>query len=252
MTEVETGQGADAPGATAPDELSQLRTELESAREQLVQHREQVLRAAAELDNIRKRAARDVEQAHRYALEKFVQELLPAVDGLEMAVATGARADAASLAAGQEATLKLLHKALERFAVVTLAKSSASTSAPPTRASRSWRAASPRSSRTARAIARRRRSSRSPRTTRCLVGQSAKRQAVTNPQNTLFAVKRLIGRKFKDDVVQKDINMVPYKIVGRQRRRLGRGQGKKMAPPEISARVLMKMKKTAEDYLGEP
>ncbi len=120
MTEVETGHGADAPGATAPDELSQLRTELESAREQLVQHREQVLRAAAELDNIRKRAARDVEQAHRYALEKFVQELLPAVDGLEMAVATGARADAASLAAGQEATLKLLHKALERFAVVTL------------------------------------------------------------------------------------------------------------------------------------
>ncbi|MCC6632345.1 MAG: nucleotide exchange factor GrpE [Gammaproteobacteria bacterium] len=120
MTEVETGQGADAPGATAPDELSQLRAELEAAREQLVQHREQVLRAAAELDNIRKRAARDVEQAHRYALEKFVQELLPAVDGLEMAVATGARADAASLAAGQEATLKLLHKALERFAVVTL------------------------------------------------------------------------------------------------------------------------------------
>ena len=120
MTEVETGQGADGPGATAPDELSQLRAELESAREQLVQHREQVLRAAAELDNIRKRAARDVEQAHRYALEKFVQELLPAVDGLEMAVATGARADAASLAAGQEATLKLLHKALERFAVVML------------------------------------------------------------------------------------------------------------------------------------
>jgi molecular chaperone GrpE len=120
MTEVDTGQGAEAPDANAPDELFRLREELDAAREQLVQHREQVLRAAAELDNIRKRAARDVEQAHRYALEKFVQELLPAVDGLEMAVATSARADAASLAAGQEATLKLLHKALDRFAVITL------------------------------------------------------------------------------------------------------------------------------------
>ncbi len=86
-----------------------------------------------------------------------------------------------------------------------------------------------------------------------LVGQSAKRQAVTNPQNTLFAVKRLIGRRFDDEVVQKDVGMVPYKIV-----RADNGdawvdaQGKKMAPPEVSARVLMKMKKTAEDFLGEP
>ena len=85
-----------------------------------------------------------------------------------------------------------------------------------------------------------------------LVGQSAKRQAVTNPQNTLFAVKRLIGRRFEDEVVQRDIKMVPYKVI-----RADNGdawveaQGKKMAPPEISARVLMKMKKTAEDYLGE-
>ncbi|MGH8267941.1 MAG: molecular chaperone DnaK, partial [Steroidobacteraceae bacterium] len=85
-----------------------------------------------------------------------------------------------------------------------------------------------------------------------LVGQPAKRQAVTNPHNTLFAIKRLIGRKFEDEVVQRDINMVPYKIT-----RADNGdawvdvQGKKMAPPEISARVLMKMKKTAEDYLGE-
>jgi molecular chaperone DnaK len=86
-----------------------------------------------------------------------------------------------------------------------------------------------------------------------LVGQPAKRQAVTNPQNTLFAIKRLIGRKFEDEVVQRDAKMVPYKIA-----RADNGdawvdvQGKKMAPPEISARVLMKMKKTAEDYLGEP
>jgi molecular chaperone DnaK len=86
-----------------------------------------------------------------------------------------------------------------------------------------------------------------------LVGQSAKRQAVTNPQSTLFAVKRLIGRRFEDEVVQRDIKMVSYKII-----RADNGdawveaQGKKMAPPEVSARVLMKMKKTAEDYLGEP
>lgn len=86
-----------------------------------------------------------------------------------------------------------------------------------------------------------------------LVGQSAKRQSVTNPINTLFAVKRLIGRKFDDDVVQRDIDMVPYTIA-----KADNGDawvevdGKKMAPPEVSARVLMKMKKTAEDYLGEP
>ncbi len=85
-----------------------------------------------------------------------------------------------------------------------------------------------------------------------LVGQSAKRQAVTNPNNTLFAIKRLIGRKFKDSVVQRDINMVSYKIVAADNGDAWVDvKGKKMAPPEISARVLMKMKKTAEDYLGE-
>ncbi len=86
-----------------------------------------------------------------------------------------------------------------------------------------------------------------------LVGQSAKRQAVTNPQNTLFAVKRLIGRKFDDDVVQRDRSMVPYAIVKADNGDAWvEAKGKKMAPPEVSARVLMKMKKTAEDYLGEP
>lgn len=84
-----------------------------------------------------------------------------------------------------------------------------------------------------------------------LIGQSAKRQAVTNPKNTLFAIKRLIGRRFDDRVVGKDKDMVPYSIV-----RADNGDawvevnGKKMAPPEISAKVLQKMKKTAEDYLG--
>ncbi len=85
-----------------------------------------------------------------------------------------------------------------------------------------------------------------------LVGQSAKRQAVTNPKNTLFAIKRLIGRKFKDDVVQRDIDMVPYKIIEADNGDAWvDANGKKMAPPEISARVLMKMKKTAEEFLGE-
>ncbi|MBX2859529.1 MAG: molecular chaperone DnaK [Cellvibrionaceae bacterium] len=85
-----------------------------------------------------------------------------------------------------------------------------------------------------------------------LVGQSAKRQAVTNPVNTLFAVKRLIGRRFKDDVVQKDISMVPYKIVAADNGDAWvEVKGDKKAPPQISAEVLKKMKKTAEDYLGE-
>ena len=84
-----------------------------------------------------------------------------------------------------------------------------------------------------------------------VVGQSAKRQAVTNPKNTLFAIKRLIGRRYEDQVVAKDKGMVPYKIV-----KADNGDawvevnGRKMAPPEISAKVLQKMKKTAEDYLG--
>jgi len=85
-----------------------------------------------------------------------------------------------------------------------------------------------------------------------LVGQPAKRQAVTNPANTLFAVKRLIGRRFEDDVVQKDIGMVPYKIVKADNGDAWvEANGKQMAPPEVSARVLMKMKQAAEDYLGE-
>ena len=86
-----------------------------------------------------------------------------------------------------------------------------------------------------------------------LVGQSAKRQAVTNPTNTLYAIKRLIGRRFKDDVVQKDIKMVPYTITEADNGDAWvEVKGKKLAPPQVSAEVLKKMKKTAEDYLGEP
>lgn len=85
-----------------------------------------------------------------------------------------------------------------------------------------------------------------------LVGQSAKRQAVTNPKNTLFAIKRLIGRRFKDEAVQKDIKMVPYKITEAENGDAWvEVHGKKMAAPEVSARVLMKLKRDAEAYLGE-
>jgi len=85
-----------------------------------------------------------------------------------------------------------------------------------------------------------------------LVGQSAKRQSVTNPKNTLFAIKRLIGRQYKDDVVQKDIKMVPYTIAAADNGDAWVDvKGKKIAPPQVSAEVLKKMKKTAEDFLGE-
>ena len=85
-----------------------------------------------------------------------------------------------------------------------------------------------------------------------LVGQSAKRQSVTNPANTLFAIKRLIGRRFEEDAVQKDIKLVPYKIISADNGDAWvEAKDNKMAPPEISARILMKMKKTAEEYLGE-
>ncbi|MYB35308.1 MAG: molecular chaperone DnaK [Gammaproteobacteria bacterium] len=85
-----------------------------------------------------------------------------------------------------------------------------------------------------------------------LVGQSAKRQAVTNPENTIFAVKRLIGRKFDENVVQRDIDLMPYKITkAKNGDAWVEAGGKSMAPPEISARILQKMKQTAEDYFGE-
>ncbi|MGB0836236.1 MAG: Hsp70 family protein, partial [Psychrobium sp.] len=85
-----------------------------------------------------------------------------------------------------------------------------------------------------------------------LVGAPAKRQAVTNPHNTLFAIKRLIGRRFEDEVVQRDVKIMPYSIVKADNGDAWvEAQDKKMAPPQISAEILKKMKKTAEDYLGE-
>src|SRR5580765_2590723 len=87
-----------------------------------------------------------------------------------------------------------------------------------------------------------------------LVGATAKRQAVTNPKNTFYAVKRLIGRKFTDAEVKKDLDLVPYKIIAHDNGDawLATADGKNLSPQEISAKILMKMKKTAEDYLGEP
>jgi molecular chaperone GrpE len=111
-------EGHDA--SVVVEELQQVRAELEEMQQAAGLQRDQVLRAAAELDNIRKRSARDVEQAHKYALEKIAQELLPVRDSLELAVANAGRADLPSLVAGQEATLKLLVRAFERFSIVAL------------------------------------------------------------------------------------------------------------------------------------
>ena len=86
-----------------------------------------------------------------------------------------------------------------------------------------------------------------------LVGQPAKRQAVTNPQNTLFAIKRLIGRRFQDEEVQRDVSIMPYKIIAADNGDAWLDvKGTKTSPPQISAELLKKLKKTAEDYLGEP
>src|SRR6201998_1868538 len=99
------------------DEVERLQQALVEADQRAKDHWEQSLRAAAELDNVRKRAQRDIEAANRYGLEKFVAELLPVKDSLELAVQNAGQADARSLAEGQEATLKLLNKALEKLGV---------------------------------------------------------------------------------------------------------------------------------------
>lgn len=121
MSDSDAGRNPD--GSPMPDpagsagEIEALQAQLADAEGRASHGREQLLRAAAELDNIRKRAARDVEQAQRFALERFAQELLGVADSLEMAVATSGNADAASLAAGQEATLRLLNSAFTRFSI---------------------------------------------------------------------------------------------------------------------------------------
>lgn len=124
MTDTATGDmPAAAPQESATADLSeveQLQAALAAAEAQAVASRDQALRAVAELDNVRKRAAREVDQAHRFAIEKLAQELLPVLDSLELAVANAARADVSSLVAGQEATLKLLARALEKFQVQVL------------------------------------------------------------------------------------------------------------------------------------
>jgi molecular chaperone GrpE len=116
-----TGAAAAADSPPAADaaglEIAALREQLTEAQALAAQGRDQVLRAAAELDNFRKRAARDVEQAQRYALERFAQELLAVADSLELAVASAGSADAASLASGQAATLRLLTSAFGKYAI---------------------------------------------------------------------------------------------------------------------------------------
>jgi len=117
--EAEPKAGAD-PGPQAQGELEALRQALAAAEENANTQRDLYLRAAAELDNIRKRAQRDIENAHRYAIEGIAAELLPVRDGLELGVRNGANADARTLLAGQEATLKLLDRTFEKFSVKQL------------------------------------------------------------------------------------------------------------------------------------
>lgn len=113
------GAGGETPLA-AGSEIDSLRKALAVAEESARTQRDLYMRALAETDNVRKRAQRDIENAHRYALEGFVSELLPVRDGLELAVRQGAQADAKTLLAGQEATLKLLDRAFEKFSIKTL------------------------------------------------------------------------------------------------------------------------------------
>ena len=115
--EPQTAPAAEVPVETAPDELTLLRAELESALQGSAAARDAQLRAAAELDNVRKRAQRDIDNAHRYALERFAGELLGVRDSLELAAQNAATADAPSLAAGQQATLQLLAQAFEKYSI---------------------------------------------------------------------------------------------------------------------------------------
>ena len=108
----------ESAAVAAADDTSQ--QALAAAQEETRQQRDQYLRAVAEMENLRKRAQRDIEQAHRYAVEKLAQELLPVRDSLELAVANAGRGDASSLVAGQEATLKLLVRAFDKFAIQPL------------------------------------------------------------------------------------------------------------------------------------
>jgi molecular chaperone GrpE len=119
LNDAGTPESVGVPDEVA-SELQLLRDQLAEAQAQAAQGRDQVLRAAAELDNMRKRAARDVEQAQRYALERFAQELLAVADSLELAVASGDKADATSLVAGQAATLRLLTSAFGKFAIQSI------------------------------------------------------------------------------------------------------------------------------------
>jgi molecular chaperone GrpE len=111
------GGSAGAAGSGGTDEVAQLRAALAQAEENLRQQREQYLRGAAELDNVRKRAQRDIDSAHRYALERFAGELLPVRDSLELGVRNGATSDPQGVLAGQEATLKLLERAFDKFSI---------------------------------------------------------------------------------------------------------------------------------------
>lgn len=114
------GAAAEGAASEASGELATLRAAVTAAEEQAAQHRDQYLRALAELDNVRKRAQRDVEAAHKFGIEKLVNELIPVKDSLDLAVENAAKADAAALVEGQAATQRLLAKAFERIGITEL------------------------------------------------------------------------------------------------------------------------------------
>ena len=114
------GDGGAEAGQGPFERIAELQRSLSEAEQRAESMRDQYLRSVAELDNVRKRAQRDVEAANRYGLERFAQELLPVIDSLELAVASAPQADAQSLAAGQEATLQLLSKAFEKLNIRTI------------------------------------------------------------------------------------------------------------------------------------
>src|SRR5438477_234792 len=232
-------------------------TELEA---ELAEYKDRLLRALAETENVRRRAQREREDASKYAIAGFAKDLLSAADNLRRALESLPESEAKdertrSLLAGVAATERELLGVFERHGIkridpkgevfgIDLGTTNSCVAVM--------------EGKNAKVIE----NSEGMRTTPSmvaftesgerLVGQSAKRQAVTNPENTFFAIKRLIGRRFTDPMVKKDMDLVPYKIIsGDNGDAWVESRGKRYAPSQISAFILQKMKETAEAYLGE-
>src|SRR5438552_2114318 len=247
--EVEGGLPAptDAPPerpGEGPEPTAHLAALLKEAEDEAARLKDAWLRAKAETENVRKQAQNDLAKAHKYAIERFAQDLLTVKDALELSLATP-NATTEALKDGVELTLKNLNAAFDKARLVEIIGIDLGTT---NSCVAIMEGGQPKVIE----------NSEGGRTTpsivayledgETLVGAPAKRQAVTNAKNTIFAVKRLIGRRFEEKEVQKNIGLMPYKIV-----RADNGdawvevRGKKVAPQQVSAEILRKMKKTAED-----